>query len=621
MANMMRSRKTNVLVYALIGALIVGMAGFGISDVLSGGSSNDVATVGDRKVTQQEFSRALSQAVNRFSQQVGQPVTMEQARLFGLDSSTLSQLITSRALENEAAQRAVLADDDMLRASIMSTPSFADNNGQFDPDAYSYALQNANYAVRDYEALIRAELSRNLLNPAVIGGAVSDGTSARVVGQFLNESFDVDWVQLNLASIPAPAAPSEADLAAWLEQNADDYTLPERRSLTIAVLRAASVAAEAGITDADVAAEYDARAAQYSQPERRALDRLTFANATEAAAALDRINAGEVSFDDLIAVRGLDPNLFSLGMVESSNLNSAERNAVFGAEALGIVGPVETDLGPALFRIKAIIAATTTPLADVADEIRAQLAEPYMRERLAAVYGQAEELVAAGATVEELANETGMALETLEFTSDMTEGLAGDETFRTEALAAAEGQERDLLETEDGSLFVLRVDRITPPQVQPLADVRAAVAAAWTANAHQEALAERANSLASQINAGAAFLPVMDALGLTVSNAAGLSRGTSTDALPASAANAAFDMAEGETAAVANGEDSYIVLRINSIAPAEADSFTDYVEQRSAADEAGLSSDLFFYFANAVRDSTEVGVNNRLIEAVVNGFQ
>ena len=621
MATMMRSRKTNVLVYALIGALIVGMAGFGISDVLSGGSSNDVATVGDRKVTQQEFSRALSQTVNRFSQQVGQPVTMEQARLFGLDSSTLGQLITSRALENEAAQRAVLADDDMLRASIMSTPAFADSSGQFDPDAYSYALQNANYAVRDYEALIRAELSRNLLNPAVSGGAVSDGTSATVIGQFLNESFNVDWVQINLDSIAAPAAPSEADLAAWLEQNAADYTLPERRSLTIAVLRAASVAAEAGITDADVAAEYDARAAQYSQPERRALDRLTFADTTEAAAALDRINAGEVSFDDLIAERGLDPSLFSLGIVQAISLNSAARDAVFGTEAPGIVGPVDTDLGPALFRINAIIAATTTPLADVADEIRAQLAEPFIRERLAAVYGQAEELVAAGATVEELANETGMALETLEFTSDMSEGLAADEAFRTEALAAAEGQERDLLETEDGSLFVLRVDRITPPQVQPLADVRAEVAAAWTANAHRAALAERANSLASQINAGAAFLPVMDALGLTVSNAAGLSRGTSTDAVPASAANAAFDLAEGETAAVANGEDSYIVLRVNSITPAEADSFTDYVAQRSTADEAGLSSDLFFYFANAVRDTTQVSVNNRLIEAVLNGFQ
>ncbi|MEX0970901.1 MAG: SurA N-terminal domain-containing protein [Paracoccaceae bacterium] len=618
---MMRSGKTNILVYALIGALIVGLAGFGITDVLSGGSNTNVATVGDSKVTQQEYSRALNQAVNRFSQQVGQPITMEQARMFGLDGSTLSQLVTSRALENEAAQRAVMADDDMLRASIMSTPSFANTTGQFDSDAYSYALQNANYTVRAYEALIRAELSRNLLNAAVTGGAVSDGTGAAVIGQFLNESYSVDWVQINLATIPEPAAPSEADLLAWHEANAADYTLPEQRNLAVAMLSRASVEAAAGITDEAIAAEYEARLAQFSQPERRALDRLTFANAQAATAALDRVTAGDASFDDLVAERGIDPSLISLGIVQAESLNAAARDIVFGTDTLGVVGPVETDLGPALFRINAIVAASSTPLADVADDIRAQLAEPFVRERLADVYGRAEELVAAGATLEELADETGMVFDTLEFSTASSEGLAGDATFRAEALAAAQGQERDLLEADDGSLFVLRVDTITPPQLQPLADVRQEVAAAWAADAHRAALAARANSLASQINSGAAFLPVMDALGLTVSNAPGLTRGTPSEALPSAAANAAFDLAEGEAAAVANSDDSYIVLRISSITQAESGSYADYIGQRSAADEAGLASDLFFYFAAAVRDSTEIRVNNALIEAVVNGVQ
>ena len=620
MALSMRSKSSKFLVYAIVGALIVGMAGFGISDVLSGNSRSDIATVGKTKVTQQDFSRALVQAVNATSQQFGQQLTMEQARLFGLDSSTLNRLITSRALENEAANLGIAATDDMLRASIISTPAFLNSGGQFDAEAYNYALRNSNYSVREYEALIRAELSRNLMQSSIITGIEVNTTGAATLGRFLNEEFTIDWARIALDAVPMPDAPTEAELSAWHAANAADYTLPETRKLTVVALSLADMVAGAGITDEQVAAEYEANLANYQTPERRGVDRIVFPDDAAAADARARLDAGEVTFEDLVVERGITEQLASLGLVAAESLKAEARSGVFELTEPGIVGPLPSDLGPALYRVNAIIAATTTPLVDVANDIRAALAEPFVRQQSAEVYSNAEELIAAGASLEDVAAETGMVLSTMDFSSGSSEGLAANAKFRDEAAAAELGQERDLIEADDRSLFALRVDEITPPTVQPLEDVREAVTAAWTADAHFAALQARADSLVTQITAGAGFLAVMDALSLGVVNTPGLKRGAPSDAVPQPVAAAAFDLAEGGVAAVADG-DAYIVLHVSSITEADPTSYADYVARRQDADTLGLSDDIYEYYASAIRNTAGVNVNTPLVEAVVNSIR
>lgn len=620
MALSMRSKSSKFLVYAIVGALIVGMAGFGISDVLSGNSRSDIAKVGKTKVTQQDFSRALVQAINSTSQQFGQQLTMEQARLFGLDSSTLNRLITSRALENEAANMGIAADDEMLRASITSTSAFLNSGGQFDTEAYNYALRNSNYTVREYEALIRAELSRNLMEPAIVSGIEVDATGATALGRFLNEEFTIDWARIALDAVPMPDAPSEAELAAWHAANAADFTLPESRKLTVIALSLADMVAQAGITDEQVAAEYDANLTNYQAPERRGIDRIVFSDDAAAADARARLDAGDVTFEDLIVERGITEQLASLGIVAAPSLNAEARAGVFATTEPGIVGPLPSDLGPALYRVNAIIAATTTPLTDVADDIRAVLAEPIVRQKSAEVYSNAEELIAAGASLEEVAAETGMVLNTMDYSAANTDGLAADPKFREEAMAAELGQDRDLIEADDRSLFALRVDDITPPTVQPLEDVREAVVTAWTADAHFAALQARADSLVAQINAGAGFLAVMDALSLGVVNTPGLKRGAPSDAVPQPVAAAAFDLPEGGVATVADG-DAYIILHVSSITEADPESYADYVSRRQDADTLGISDDIYEYYANAIRNAAGVNVNAPLVEAVVNSIR
>ena len=65
-----RNKRGGILIWALLAALIVGLAGFGIG---AGGGivSQNVARVGDEAVTADAYVRAMQQELRALTQQVG----------------------------------------------------------------------------------------------------------------------------------------------------------------------------------------------------------------------------------------------------------------------------------------------------------------------------------------------------------------------------------------------------------------------------------------------------------------------------------------------------------------------------------------------------------------------
>ena len=72
-----------------------------------------------------------------------------------------------------------------------------------------------------------------------------------------------------------------------------------------------------------------------------------------------------------------------------------------------------------------------------------------------------------------------MQLGSLALNSETTGGIADDPAFRDAALQAEPGEETDLIELAGGGLATLRVEKIDPPAVIPLAEIRDRVAADW----------------------------------------------------------------------------------------------------------------------------------------------
>lgn len=131
----------NIAAGFLMGLLALSLLGFGVEGF--GGSARSIGSVGGRDISTNEYARALQNELRVVQSQTGQSITMEQARLFGLDQMVREQLVTTAALNNEAQRLGISAGDETVQREILQISAFQGLGGQFDREAYRFALQNA----------------------------------------------------------------------------------------------------------------------------------------------------------------------------------------------------------------------------------------------------------------------------------------------------------------------------------------------------------------------------------------------------------------------------------------------------------------------------------------------
>lgn len=618
-----RKRRAGVLLYALLAALVVGLAGFGIGAGRTI-SSDKVARVGDVSVTSQDFVRAMQQELRALQQQTGRTLSMAEARQYGVDRMVLSRLVNDAAVDGEAARLGLSTGDETVRKQVLDTPAFKGSDGTFSREAYTASLERAGLRPPEFERLLRQEATRDLLARSVQSAAGMPETAATTVLGFLGEKRAFDWLALDATLLPEPIpAPTDADLQAEHDAHAADrYTRPETREVAYASITPDALAAGIEIPDDELRAAYDADPTRYQTPEKRAIDRIGFATDAEAADAKAKIDAGTTDFDKVAAERGMAPADIDQGTVAADALPATARDAVFGLAEPGIVGPVETPLGPALYRVNAIMAGHTTSFEDARADLARSRARDQAQKQILDETARIQDLIAGGATLEEIASETVMELGSVALNSETTGGIADDAAFRQTALAAPTGEETDLIELAGGGIASLRVDRIDPPAVIPLAEVRDRVAADWTANRTADALEKLATDMIAEVKAGATtFAGIAQRLDRPIRAAGPINRGETADGAPAALVADVFAAEKGTPVARRDG-DRVILADVTAITPFDPASGDNrqILDSLAAQYRDQARGDVFALYTAALREAAGVTVNQPLLESTLERF-
>src|SRR5690606_3484247 len=80
--------------------LLVGVAGFGINNVITDLGSSTVARVGSQEINSRDFLRAYQGQLNQVAQQIGRLPTNEEAINFGIPSMVLQEMAQEAALND-----------------------------------------------------------------------------------------------------------------------------------------------------------------------------------------------------------------------------------------------------------------------------------------------------------------------------------------------------------------------------------------------------------------------------------------------------------------------------------------------------------------------------------------
>jgi len=597
------------MVWVLMVLLVAGLGGFGVTNL--GGGTARIATVGDRPIAVTDYARALQQELQAFSAQIGQPVTMEQAQTLGLDRQVRQRLITAAALDNEAARIGLSVGDARVAQEIMANDAFQGVSGAFDRETYRFTLERNNLTEAAFETRVREDLSRSLLQGAVAGGFMAPAPMVSALQAWIGETRGFTLLRLTEADLPTPLPdPTEADLRAFYDANPALFTAPEARRITYAALLPEMLSQTIQLDEAALRAAYDERIAEFVQPERRLVERLVFPTDAEAAAAKARLDAGE-TFEALVEERGLTLADIDLGEQSREDLGAAG-DAVFALTEPGVVGPLPSDLGPALYRMNGILVAQTTAFEDAREALAAEQMADAARRAIADRIEDLDDLLAGGATLEDLAREAGLELGTLDYAPGVDAPIAGYEAFRTAAAAVQEGDFPELIELEDGGLVALRLDDIIPPALKPFDSVAEDVATGWRADALARALSARAIEVKAAVEGGAS----PGSFGIAEVTLS-MARNGFVEGAPDTLLPAIFEMTPGERRVI-EGPDFAGLVQLDTIQPAPADTPDALATKAELASQLqqALAQDAFEMFSTALIAEAGITINDAAIAAV-----
>jgi len=600
--------------WVLMGLLIIGLGGFGVTNL--GGTVQNIGSVGTVDIDVRDYDRALRQEIRALEAERGESVTLAEAREAGLDRQVLSRLVSRAALEHEADRIGLSVGDETLADEILAIQAFRGPDGNFDRESYRFALEQAGLTEAEFEADIRAETAASILQAAALSGLRAPEPQIDALMTYLAERRSLSFATLDRGDLETGLPePSEAELRAWHEANIEAFTTPETRRITYVQVTPEMLLETVEVDEEALRAAYEAREAEFNIPERRLVERLVFEDRAAARDAMARIEGGE-SFETLVAERGLEMADVDLGDMRADELGPAAE-AVFDAPVGEVTGPVETELGPALFRVNAVLSASTTSFEEARPRLRETLAGDRARRVINTMAETADDMLAGGATLEDVARDTEMELGEIAWHPGLSEGIAAYPAFREAAADVSTGDYPQVELLGDGGAFALRLDGIEAPQTRPLDEVREAVIRGWREDAVVEALEAQVAPTLDALRGGAGF----DEQGLDATSVEGLSRRGYRDDVPPGFVDAAFEMSRGEVRTLA-GDGRLYVMRLDEIAePGAGESGVARIRERLRDQvTTDLGQDMFRLLAEDIRARAGVTLDQAAINAVHANF-
>ena len=611
MSMSLRKKRANSVIWGLLGLMMVGLGGYGVTNFSQGVA--DLGRVGDRKISVNDYARAMKNEMASASQQAGQQIGMARFQEMGLDRQVQGTLVTATGLESEAARLGVSIGDVQIKDRIMGARAFQGADGKFNRDTYTEFLRTQGMSETEFERKLRDEGARTILQGAVVTGIEAPQTLADRLAAWQSETRSFTFAELIASDLADPvAAPADAEIQAWYDAYNDSYLRPETRKITYVWLTPDSLKDQVEIDEATLKKAYDERKAEFNIPEKRLVARLVYPTAEEATKAKARLDARQVSFEDLVKERGLSVEDVDQGEVTVEDLGAAGP-AVFALKEPGVVGPLDSDLGPALFAMNGTLEAQITTFEDARTDLRDEVALDRARRLVADKSASIEDILASGATLADVAKEAGMTLGQIDFNSESEGDISAYEAFRTAARAATPDSFPTLTALDDGGVFALQLDKIEPALVKPLAEVKDQVAADWTQDQIHKRLLVLAQEQMAELENGV----TLEKLGLVTTHLDDFARNGFLQGSDPAVATTVFKMTAGTHQVIDTNGKIYLVT-LDALTPADLNS-AEVKAQRDQIRQSlsqSIGRDVYDLYSKAVLAGMDVNLDQAAINAV-----
>lgn len=518
------------LVFLLMLAfLLVGTTDM-FKNILFGGIGDNVIKAGDRSVSQYEFKLAYDRTRKQMEQQYGQPITIEMAVERGIDQQMLREMTTSEAFAGLMRRLGVRSPKKMLQDELRKTPDFFDQvTGEFSQQSYVAVLGQNNLTPDMFEKGMADGMARFQFVRAAADGLKAPLAYSSLGGSIALEQRDISYFVVTPQSVGAIAPPTDAEVQAFVKTNGSRMMRPEFRGMTVVRLSRKAFEQSVVMDQAEVQRRFDFEKDSLSRPETRTVVQIPAKDAAQAAALVAELNRGGDA--RIVAGRmGVKPIIFD-NKARTAFFDPAIAGKAF-ALPQGGVDIVKGGFGLAVIKVETVVAGQAASLeanrAAIEAKVRADLADRKVSEA-SKVY---EDTRATGADLTASAQKAGLQVVTIPPVSAQGAGEDGkpvaglSPNLVKAAFEATQGQDSEILQDGEGEYFIVRVDRVVPPALPPMEQLRPFVMRTLMVQKVQDAVRARAAALEARVRKGESIEAVAASSGATVQKVTGLSRMT-----------------------------------------------------------------------------------------------
>ncbi len=613
-----------LIAFAFASSDVANQATFG---GVSGGDR--VAVVGDEKIGNADFSRAVANAVDQVRQE-NPTITLPVFAAQGGFEEVVEQMIDRYAIGVYARKYGLRAGENLVNSEILDIPSFRGPDGNFSQQSFQESLRRLNMN----EAMLRREIGDSLLARQIIvpglSGAQMPQKFAMRYASLLRERREGSVAFIPSASFAPDGDPTEQQLSAYYEENRDDYIRPERRVIRYAMFGVENLDTDVTPTDEEIAARYERDRALYAASEDRTITQLIVPTQDAANSIRDRVNGG-ASFASVAREAGFSTT--QIGPINKEDYGNqasdAVATAVFAASRGQIAQPARSSLGWHVVRVDNVTSIAGRSLANVTPEIREQLLQEKRAFALADLSARIEGQVDSGVALSQVAEELEVEISsTAPITADgRIYGVPGAQLppqlvgAVNTAFQMDEG-EPQLAEIARGTTFMIfEVSDITQSAAAPLDEIREQIVLSWRlaegaelARAAADRVIERVganSSLAAAMGEEETPLPPVDELNINRQQL--LAQGQQIP--PALALM--FSMAEGTTKRLEAPNDlGWFVVDLTDIETPEIAANDPIIAASRQQLRGAIGDELAQQMTRAMRQELGVETNSAALEAV-----
>jgi len=572
MLQAIRTKGGGIFVKILFGLLIVSFGFWGIytrSSYFQDSQSPEaeLATVGDQTIHVGELQQALQPAMERLRQQLGTSVDAAQVKQLGILDSLLDGLVDRALLDQEVSRLRLAVSDEVIRGAIAGNPAFRDANGQFDRNQFEQILSLNHLTEDQFVARMHGDVPRTDILHAITAGIAAPRDEANALYRYRNETRTADIVALPLSGAAAVPAPSDEELQKFYDAHQDMFRAPEFRAFTLISLTAADLAAKITIPDDKLKSEFDQRKDDFAIPEQREVEQILAPTEDVAKKAEDALAAGTDFKDVAKTIADQAPDTVDLGLLKQSEMPQELAQSVFDLQVNQNSQPIQSSFGWHILRVTKIVPATTQTFEQAKPALTATLAKDEALDQVDKLGNKADDALAGGATIAEVASKYGFTVTKVDATDisgrdpagkPITLPIASADVVKA-AFQTEQGDTSRVIDSEDGTLYAIRDDKITAPHLKPLAEVKDQAVSAWQADQKREAVAKQAKDLAAAVTPDKPLTTVAAEQKLTVSTSPPLTRRPQpSSTVPPALVAKLFAAKKGDTVSVDDDSGAYI---------------------------------------------------------------